>query len=212
MNEGISIIIIILQPLLISFFKQVIIIIITYLKCTCFLSGWGQGQFCIQQNYCISYNFESFFSLNFQSTLGPLLQNSKTVAFHFAANDPASLKALYRVMASQGIKFVSMPILPFYMAMNQPKLNCFFFFCKKHEFFSFIASCFKMLSEDGSKLHCDQCCAGSLVTFREVLLFPRPILPESDSQKHEVANLPIVQHINRLGARRGKMGMEWDLQ
>lgn len=42
---------------------------------------------------------------NLLSTLGPLLQNSKTVAFHFAPNDQESLKALYRVMASHGIKF-----------------------------------------------------------------------------------------------------------
>ncbi|KAJ7388615.1 Mediator of RNA polymerase II transcription subunit 25 [Desmophyllum pertusum] len=42
---------------------------------------------------------------NLLSTLGPLLQNSKTVAFHFAPNDQESLRALYRVMASNGIKF-----------------------------------------------------------------------------------------------------------
>lgn len=42
---------------------------------------------------------------NLLSTLGPLLQNSRTVAFHFAADDPTSLRALYRVMASSGVKF-----------------------------------------------------------------------------------------------------------
>ncbi|XP_020617942.1 mediator of RNA polymerase II transcription subunit 25-like isoform X1 [Orbicella faveolata] len=42
---------------------------------------------------------------NLLSTLGPLLQNSKTVAFHFAPNDQESLRALYRVMASNGVKF-----------------------------------------------------------------------------------------------------------
>lgn len=53
-----------------------------------------------------------------QSTLGPLLQNSKTVAFHFAPNDQESLKALYRVMASHGIKFVSVCALPVQCSTN----------------------------------------------------------------------------------------------
>lgn len=50
-------------------------------------------------------------SFDFQSTLGPLLQNSKTVAFHFDPKDQESLRALYRVMASNGVKFVSVVCL-----------------------------------------------------------------------------------------------------
>lgn len=59
--------------------------------------------------------------------------------------------------------------LPCCMETKKPQLNSFCFIFKKHEFFSFIAECFKMLSEDGSKLQCNQRCAGSWVTFRKTV-------------------------------------------
>jgi hypothetical protein len=81
------------------------------------------------------------------------------VSFHFAANDPESLRALYRVMATTRVRFVSFTFLIISMKTSRYILDLGLHVCHfRSKFHLFRVACRLFPPEGGEKLA--KCCLG----------------------------------------------------
>ena len=81
------------------------------------------------------------------------------MSFHFAANDPESLRALYRVMATTRVRFVSFTFLIISMKTSRYILDLGLHVCHfRSKFHLFRVACRLFPPEGGEKLA--KCCLG----------------------------------------------------